>query len=153
MPSTTKPTPRIPSIESYSPVSLMPSRLRALFGDSFPDFIAPTVGWVPSVEVTEKGDELAVTCELPGMKKEEVEILLQNNMLTIRGEKKEERNEEKDGNRYLVYERSYGTFARSFTLPANVSADKAIATFEQGVLTIRIPKSPESKDRTIPIKG
>ena len=86
------------------------------------------------------------------MKKEDVEIVLQNNVLTIRGEKKEERNEQRDGNRYLVYERSYGTFARSFTLPASVAADKALATFEHGVLTIRIPKSAESKDRTIPIK-
>lgn len=152
MPSN-KPTPRIPSIESYSPMSLMPSRLRDLLGDSFPDFAAPTVGWVPAVEVTEKGTELAVACELPGMTKEGIEIVLQNNVLTIRGEKKEERNEQKDGNRYLVYERAYGTFARSFTLPSSVAADKALATFEQGVLTIRIPKSPETKDRMIPIKG
>jgi len=151
MPSN-KPTPRIPTIESYSPMSLMPSRLRDLLGDSFPDFIAPTVGWVPAVEVTEKGNELVVTCELAGMKKEDVEIVLQNNVLTIRGEKREEKNEQREGNRYLVYERSYGTFARSFTLPSSVSADKALATFEHGVLTIRIPKSPESKDRTIPIK-
>ena len=74
-------------------------------------------------------------------------------MLTIRGEKKEERSENAAGNKFLVYERSYGTFARSFTLPANVSADKSVASFEKGVLTIRIPKSAETKDRTIPIKG
>ena len=147
-----KPIPRIPSIESYNPMSLMPSRLRDLLGDSFPDFTAPTVGWVPAVEVTEKGNELVVTCELPGLAKQHIEIVLQNNVLTIRGEKKEEKNEQREGNRYLVYERAYGTFARSFTLPSSVSADKAMASYEQGVLTIRIPKSAESKDRTIPIK-
>ena len=151
MPSN-KPTPRIPSIESYSPMSLMPSRLRDLLGDSFPDFAAPTVGWVPAVEVTERGNELVVSCELPGLAKADIEIVLQNSVLTIRGEKKEEKNEQREGNRYLVYERSYGTFARSFTLPSSVTADKALATFEQGVLTIRIPKSAESKDRMIPIK-
>jgi HSP20 family protein len=149
----TKLMTRIPSLESFSPLSTMPARFRTLFGDSFQDAFAPSVGWVPSVEVTEKGEDIIVSCELPGMVKEDVEIVLQNNVLTIRGEKKEERKEESESKRYLVYERNYGSFSRSFSLPTNVSADKVNASFSNGVLTIHLPKTAESKDRLIPIKN
>jgi HSP20 family protein len=144
---------RIPNLESYVPFSAMPARFRTLFGEPFSDLFVPSVGWVPSVEVTEKGVEILVSCELPGMQKEDVEIVLQNNVLTIRGEKKEERKEESESKRYLVYERNYGSFSRSFSLPTNVSADKVNASFSNGVLTIHLPKTAESKDRLIPIKN
>jgi HSP20 family protein len=144
---------RIPNLEGYAPFSTMPARFRTLFGEPFSDLFVPSVGWIPSVEVTEKGEDIVVSCELPGMVKEDVEIVLQNNVLTIRGEKKEERKEEMEGRRYLVTERNYGSFARSFTLPTTVAADKVNATFEKGVLTIHLPKTAESKDRLIPIKG
>jgi HSP20 family protein len=144
---------RIPNLESYVPFSAMPARFRTLFGEPFSDLFVPSVGWVPSVEVTEKGVEILVSCELPGLQKEDVEIVLQNNVLTIRGEKKEERKEESESKRYLVYERNYGSFSRSFSLPTNVSADKVNASFSNGVLTIHLPKTAESKDRLIPIKN
>jgi HSP20 family protein len=151
MPSN-KMTTRIPNLEGFSSLSAMPTRFRTLFGEPFTDLFAPAIGWMPSVEVSEKGDEILVHCELPGMSKEDVEIVLQNNVLTIRGEKKEERKEEAESKRYLVYERNYGAFARSFTLPTNVSADKVSATFDKGVLSIHLPKTAEAKDRLIPIK-
>jgi len=144
---------RMPGFEGFSTLSAMPARWSRLFGEPFADILAPSMGWVPSVEVSEKGDEILVNCELPGMAKEDVEIVLQNNVLTIRGEKKEERKEETENKRYLVYERNYGAFARSFTLPTNVSADKVSATFEKGVLSIHLPKTAEAKDRLIPIKS
>ncbi len=144
---------RMPSFENVTPFTAMPARFRALFGESLEDAFAPSMGWVPSVEVTEKGEDIIVSCELPGMVKEDVEIVLKNNVLTIRGEKKEERKEEVTSKRYLVYERSYGSFSRSFSLPTTVSADKVNATFENGVLTIHLPKTAESKDRLIPIKS
>ena len=144
---------RVPSLESWSPFTTMPARFRTLFGEPLADMFTPSVGWMPSVEVTEKGEEILVSCELPGMEKEDVEIVLQNNVLTIRGEKKEERKEETESKRYLVYERNYGAFARSFTLPTNVAADKVTAAFEKGVLMIHLPKTAEAKDRLIPIKS
>ena len=149
----TKLITRLPGFEGMSPLSSMPARFRTLFGEPFADVFTPSIGWTPSVEVTEKGEEILVSCELPGMEKEDVEIVLQNNVLTIRGEKKEERKEESESKRYLVYERNYGAFARSFTLPTNVAADKVAANFEKGVLVIHLPKTAEAKDRLIPIKS
>jgi HSP20 family protein len=147
-------TTRLPGFETMSPISNMPARFRTLFGEPFADiFGSPAIGWTPNVEVTEMGEEILVSCELPGMVKEDVEIVLQNNVLTIRGEKKEERKEESESKRYLVYERNYGSFARSFTLPTNVAADKVSANFEKGVLVIHLPKTAEAKDRLIPIKS
>ena len=144
---------RMPSLEQFAPFATMPSRFRTLFGEPFSDLYVPTAAWMPSVEVAEKGEDIVVTCELPGMVKEDVEIVLQNNVLTIRGEKKEERKEETESKRYLVTERNYGSFVRAFTLPATVAADKVNATFEKGVLSIHLPKTAEAKDRLIPIKG
>ncbi|HUO51911.1 MAG TPA: Hsp20/alpha crystallin family protein, partial [Gemmatimonadaceae bacterium] len=88
---TNKLVTRIPSLESFSPFASMPTRWSRLFSEPFADVLTPAIGWVPSVEVSEKGDEILVSCELPGMAKEDVEIVLQNNVLTVRGEKKEER--------------------------------------------------------------
>ena len=106
--------------------------------------------WLPAADVVEDKDHLKSTRELPGVRPEDVKVSVENHLLTIRGEKKQE-SEEK-GERWHRYERSYGSFERSFTLPSTVDADRVQATAENGVLTLVLPKSERAKPREIPVK-
>jgi HSP20 family protein len=96
----------------------------------------------PAVDVTEKDDTYEVTAELPGMDEKNIEVKLVNGNLTIRGEKKEERQEKRKD--YYVSERKFGSFERSFTVPEGVDVDKIEASFKNGVLTAKLPKKPEA---------
>jgi len=107
--------------------------------------------WAPPVSVAETGDELIFTAELPGLSENDVSIEIENDVLTISGEKTEERTEGEEERNYHVWERSYGSFRRSFTLPRAVNTADASAEFENGVLEIRLPKSAEAKGRRIEI--
>ena len=107
--------------------------------------------WVPSVDVSETVDKIVVKAEIPGMDSKDIDISLSGDILTIKGEKKSER-EEKEENYHLV-ERSYGTFARSLRLPVGVEADKIEASYKQGVLTVTCPKKEEVKAKPIEIKA
>jgi HSP20 family protein len=109
-----------------------------------------TSTWLPVVDIVERDDAFEVRAELPGMKKEDVKITLRDDILTIRGEKKQE-SEKKDQNYHRI-ERSYGNFQRSFTLPTSVKGDKIDAMYNDGVLTVVIPKSEEAKPRDIEVK-
>jgi HSP20 family protein len=120
-----------------------------LFGDQF--LASENAGWVPRVNVEETNDHLVLTAELPGLQREDVEIEVENNVLTLRG-RKEETREQKEEPRYHVWERQYGTFQRSFSLPRTVSSDKIGATFENGVLRVEMPKAAEAKGRKIEIR-
>ena len=104
----------------------------------------------PAVDVSENEKGYAVTVELPGVKKDDVTVEVHENVLTIRGEKKSEREEKKDKTHWL--ERTYGSFSRSFTLPPTAVVDELKATFRDGVLTLEIPKKEELKPRQISIK-
>jgi HSP20 family protein len=135
-------------------ISRMPSRsdevgnlMRRFLGDDLAtDFLPQPVSWMPAVEVTENDKEIAITAELPGLSEKEVEVDVDDDVITIRGEKVEEKREEKD-RRYHVVERTYGTFRRSFTLPSNIDAQHTHAEFRNGVLTVRLPKTEEEKPR------
>jgi HSP20 family protein len=105
----------------------------------------------PSVDISEDDGNYVVTAELPGTKREDVTVELEEDVLTIRGEKRNEREEKKEKRRLV--ERSYGTFSRSFTLPANADGEKISASFKDGVLTVTIGKRPETKPRVVDIKG
>ncbi len=107
-------------------------------------------GWMPALDVNETDDHYAITVELPGARREDVTVELEEGMLTIRGEKKSEREEKNEQRRFV--ERSYGTFSRSFSLPRDADGDRIEAAFENGVLTLTIPKSEEAKPRTVSIK-
>lgn len=112
----------------------------------------PTLGeWQPTLDVTEDKDAVIVKAELPGVEQKDITVSLQEGMLTIKGEKRAEK-EEKD-KQYHRVERSYGAFYRSFRLPAAVEAGKVAATFKDGVVTITLPKAPEAKGTTIPVKA
>ena len=108
-------------------------------------------GWAPHVDVIEPDEELTLTAELPGLSENDVMINLENSVLSISGEKTAIRNEDETEQRSHVWERRYGSFNRSFTLPRTVSTEDISALFENGVLTIHMPKVPEAKGRTIEI--
>jgi HSP20 family protein len=106
--------------------------------------------WVPAVDISEDDDNLFVDVEVPGMKKEDIKVSLEHNVLSLKGEKKQEK-EVKDEN-FHRWERSYGSFARSFELPVPVQADKIKANYHDGVLHIALPKAEEVKPKEIPIE-
>lgn len=105
--------------------------------------------WSPAVDVEEMADELVFRAELPGMTADDIDIELEDGVLTIQGEKKEHRKDENATG--LLYERRWGTFTRRFTLPRAVEADQVTADYDKGVLTIRVPKAEEAKGRKIRI--
>lgn len=106
--------------------------------------------WVPSIDLSETKDSYIVKAEIPGMEAKDIDITLQEDLLTIRGEKKQEK-EEKDENYHFV-ERSYGSFTRSIRLPQEVKGDKIKASYKEGVLKITLPKSEEAKKKETKIK-
>jgi len=106
--------------------------------------------WLPSIDVSETKSDLVIKAELPGMDPKDIDISMNNGFLTIKGEKKHER-EEKDENYHLV-ERSYGSFTRSVRLLREVQSDKITASFKNGVLRVTLPKSEEAKKKEIKIK-
>lgn len=107
--------------------------------------------WLPAVDISESEDKITVKAEIPGMEAKDIDISMSGDTLTIKGEKKTEK-EEKEEN-YHVVERSYGSFRRSMKLPAVVNADKVDATYKNGVLTVVLPKKEEVKPKAIEIKA
>ena len=125
-----------------------------LFEDSFvrPSRLWPElVGEEPALDVYQTDKDIVVKASLPGIKPEEVDISVTGDMLTIKGEHKEAEEEKKAD--YFRKERRYGAFRRSMTLPVVVKAEKADAAFENGVLTVTLPKTEESKPKQIKVKG
>jgi HSP20 family protein len=105
----------------------------------------------PIVDITESDQRYLISAEVPGVKKGDLTLEIHEGVLTLRGEKKEEREETKDKARRL--ERRYGAFSRSFTLPSDADSSKIDASFADGVLKISIPKRPEAKPAQVSIKG
>jgi HSP20 family protein len=107
----------------------------------------------PTVDVRESDKEIVVEAELPGLDEKDVEIILRDGVLAIKGEKKSEREEKRDD--YHLSERRYGSFQRSFRVPDTVDEDKVTAAFTKGVLKVTLPKRPETvkAERKIPIGG
>jgi HSP20 family protein len=106
--------------------------------------------FLPAVDIRETANALTFSAELPGLKKEEVQITLENQVLTISGERRLEKDEKNET--FHRVERTYGTFSRSFTLPGNVKTGEATAKFDNGVLTIMVPKADVPKPHKIDIK-
>jgi len=109
-------------------------------------------GWAPAVDIREDAKEIALEVELPGIKPSDVEVMAENGVLTIRGEKQSGSTEGSEG-RYHVVERSYGSFTRSFQLPTGVDEQRIEADFTDGLLTIRIPKAELAQPRRIEIRN
>ena len=109
----------------------------------------PQIDWNPRVDIMEKENEYLVRAELPGLTKDDVKITLQDNVLTVKGEKNEEVKEENKN--FHLCERNYGKFMRSFRIPTPVEKNKIDASFKDGILNIRLPKSEEAKPQEIEI--
>jgi HSP20 family protein len=107
-------------------------------------------GWLPALDLAENDGEYTLSVELPGARKEDVNVEIQDGLITIHGEKKSEREEKKEKQRYV--ERRYGSFSRSFSLPPDANPDKIEAVFKDGVLTLTIPKTEGAKAQTVAIK-
>lgn len=123
-----------------------------MFGNMFAasPFATP-LGWVPAIDIAEGAEELTLRAELPGVKKDDLSVTFDDGLLTITGEKREKKGEKDDKQQYHVYERSYGAFTRSFTLPKAVDDKRIKAEFHDGVLTIHLPKSADTKSSGKPI--
>lgn len=107
--------------------------------------------WIPNVDIYENKDQIVLEAELPGMNREDFDLSIENNVITLRGERRFEKKD--DGDNYHRVERAYGTFTRSFTLPQTVSAEGANAEYKNGVLRVALPKREEVKARRIEVKG
>ena len=107
--------------------------------------------WMPAMDLLESGDHFVLRADLPGLSEEDVTIELEDSTLTISGERKSEQETKKDG--YVRVERAFGSFSRSLTLPEGIDGDAVTASFDRGVLEVRIPKPEARKPRRIEIAG
>ena len=130
-------------------------RLNTMLDDAFANW--PSLGengsvtsaWVPPVDITENKETVRITTELPGVQPEDVKLSVENNVLTIRGEKRSTHEEKND--RMHRYERQYGSFERTFSLPGTVDVDRIEARYDNGVLTVEMPKVERAKPKQIEI--
>ena len=134
-----------------------PSRLDQLFNETLADWFGGRMtealergGWFPAVDIREEEGVLTFVADLPGLEREDVEVTVENNILTIKGERRSDVEEKRDT--YHRVERTFGAFSRSFTLPRGVDAAKVDARFTNGVLTINIPKTEAAKPHKISIR-
>jgi HSP20 family protein len=110
-----------------------------------------TAAWVPPVDIFEDAEAIRIMAEVPGLKPEDVKISVEGNVLTIQGTKQQVAEERTE--RVHRYERAYGAFERSFTLPSSVDANAVKASYEHGVLTVTLPKVEKAKPRQIPVQA
>ena len=111
---------------------------------------APSRRWIPAMDLVETADQYVLRADLPGLDDDDVNVQLEDNVLTISGERKAEHDDRQEG--YYRLERAFGAFSRSLTLPEGVDADAIAATFDKGVLEIRIPKPEARRPRRVEIK-
>lgn len=135
-----------------SEVSSLQREMNRVFDSFFrTDETSPGLSlWSPSVDIAERDDAYTVSVELPGVKKDDIAVSIENNILTITGEKKQE--EKVPQGSWRRVERIYGSFQRSFTLPATVKADAIEAKFEDGILRVTVPKADEARQKQIEVK-
>jgi HSP20 family protein len=112
-----------------------------------------TSGWCPVVDVRETTNELVLQAELPGISPDDVDVSVENGVLSITGEKRAEVREGEEGGDFHLVERRYGRFERRFTLPRSVDAEKVSAEFRDGLLTVTLPKAEAAKPRRIEVKA
>ena len=137
--------------EPFRNVSTLQEQFNRLFEDSFfrrPDNSSITA-WAPAVDIYEDDQQMVIKADLPEVDEKDIDIRLENNTLTIRGERKFENKVAEES--YLRVERTYGSFSRSFALPNTVSSEGIQADYRNGVLTISLPKREESKPRQIKV--
>jgi HSP20 family protein len=143
----------ITRFDPFRELTTLQDRMNRLFGDVYlrDEEIAQRGSWVPPVDIFETpGRDLVIKVELPDVSREDVEVTVENNTLTLRGEKKLPADVKEE--QFRRVERRYGTFTRSFTLPNTVDAGKVSAEFKNGVLAVKLPFKDEAKPRTINVE-
>jgi len=136
----------------FREMSILQNQMNRLFENSLEGWSAETEGtgaWAPSADIYETDNDLVLEADLPGIDPKQIDIRVENNILAIRGERRFEPKVEREN--FHRVERSYGTFARAFTLSTAVDAEKIRATYKNGVLNITLPKAEQAKPRRIQI--
>lgn len=141
--------PLVPWQPAGRDLSSLQGDMNRLFSSFFGDQSA--MRWAPAMDLVEKQENYEITADLPGLTQDDVSIEVEDNVLTISGERKQQ-SEQKQGNFYRA-ERAYGSFSRSITLPQGVDADAIKASFENGVLRLEVPKPPQQRPRRVQIQA
>ena len=140
--------------EPFREFSTLQDRMNRLFRDSFGpeahDQSLATSSFAPPVDVYEDEHNITLKVEVPGIEEKDIDVRVENNTLTVHGERKFEKEEKEENFRRV--ERQYGSFTRSFTLPTSVDAEKVSANYDQGILKISLPKKAEAKPKQIKVK-
>jgi len=144
----TKWQPRFPSLSTWNPFEEL-AGFRRVFDEPF-EGVTSTGEWRPLMDVVETKDGITLKVEAPGIKQEDINISLEDNTLTVKGERKNESEVSEEG--YTRIERSYGTFQRSVVLPPTVDANRVKATYKDGVLEIQLPKKEEARPKAIKVE-
>jgi HSP20 family protein len=141
----------IAHLEPFRGLSTLQGQFNRLFSESFRNQAEESAltTWAPAVDIYETPNELVVKADLPDVDEKDIDVRVENNLLTIRGERKFEKSVSEEN--YLRVERTYGTFSRSFSLPNTVNAEKIGAEYKSGVLTVTLPKREESKPRQVKV--
>ena len=141
------------SLSQYDPLGNFPATFR-----SFEDAVARMLNeprgarpWSPSVDIFETENDLVLKADLPDVKLEDIEVRVENQTLTLKGERKFEKDENTRGHHRI--ERQYGTFVRSFTVPGSVDPERVAAEYKNGVLTVKLPKKEAAKPRQVKIES
>jgi HSP20 family protein len=141
------------SLSQYDPLSHFPAGAFRNFEDTVSRILSePRAGrpWSPAVDIFETENELVLKADLPDLKLDDIEVRVENQTLTLKGGRQFEKDENTRG--YHRIERNYGTFVRSFTVPASVDAEKVAAEYKNGVLTVKLPKKEAAKPRQVKIE-
>jgi HSP20 family protein len=141
----------IAHLEPFRGLSNLQNQFNKIFNDSFRNQAEESAltTWAPAVDIYETPNELVVKADLPDVNEKDIDVRVENNLLTIRGERKFEKSVSEEN--YLRVERTYGSFSRSFSLPNTVNAEAIGAEYKNGVLTVNLPKREESKPRQVKI--
>ena len=139
------------NLTPFRGASTLQDQINRLFSDAFDrtEGESNLTAWAPPVDISESGHDLVVKADLPGIDPKELDIRVENNVLTIRGERKFEKKVEQDN--YLRVERTYGSFSRSFSLANTVNPEGIKADYQNGVLTLVVPKREEAKPKQIKV--
>lgn len=140
---------------SLFPRRNLPQDIWRQFDDIFHSWIEPTLdidrsGFVPALDIEDRGDAYALSFDLPGLKEDDIKVEVRDNTLFVSGERQKE--EKKENGEYCRYERSFGRFERAISLPPNIDSEKIDASYKDGVLELFIPKSENTRLKTIEVK-
>ena len=141
----------IARLEPFRGLSTLQDQFNRLFNEQFRNHAEESAltTWAPSVDIYETPNELVVKADLPDVNEKDIDVRVENNLLTLRGERKFEKSVSEEN--YLRVERTYGSFSRSFSLPNTVDVEKIGAEYKNGVLTVTLPKREESKPRQVKV--